>query len=180
MRKLMTFVFTCAVLGILSCGTDGWKVVETDDFTISFPLTPVDTALFDDSIPGFRLFLEMDERGIDSNRYYSLTQYTMPDSLSDLGDYHEHLFRNDVQVFAWSINGVLADTIGKPIVAGQVKGYEYRILLDQNAGIARIRKFAQHRKLYSLMVLTDNIHIANKQADKFLNSFRLKKKTLVQ
>jgi hypothetical protein len=177
MKKVFFFLIGFSLLQE-SCSDDGWKVVSTDDYTIAFPITPQDTAVFDDSLPGIRLFVQMDERSIDSNRYYSFTQYTMKDSLSSLDEYHERLFHSDVQIFAWSINGTLADSVGKPVQAGQVTGYEYRVLLDANAGIARIRKFAQFKHLYTLMVLTDNKHIANLQADKFLNSFQMKKKNL--
>lgn len=170
------FAAACSALFLLSScdSSGGWRVFDSAAYTVEFPGVPSDTATMEGDLSGVKLFYQPAENGLDSNVYYSVAQYTLADSLTGLADYYERLFRTDVQIFAWGINGILADSVGKPVVAGKVRGFEYRVLLDQNAGIARIRKFALGRRIYTVMVLTDNAHIANQQANRFLNSFRLK------
>jgi hypothetical protein len=159
---------------LTACGNAGWDVFETDTWSVEFPGTPKDTASIDGDVSSVKVFYEPKENKLDSNVYYSVSNYNMKDSLVQLASYHEKLFHTDVQIYAWGIGGILADSVGKPVKAGTISGYEYRVIIGENAGLARIRKFAFGRRVYTVLVLTENAYIANKQADYFLNSFRFK------
>ncbi|MGL5889848.1 MAG: hypothetical protein ACRC3B_08180 [Bacteroidia bacterium] len=172
LKKILPALFFAFLLA--SCGGAGWNTYETDTWSVEFPGTPKDSASVAGDASSVKVFYEPQENKLDSNVYYSVSNYTMKDSLNQLASYYEKLFHGDVQVYAWGIGGILADSVGKPVKAGNISGYEYRVIIGENAGLARIRKFALGRRVYTVLVLTENAYIANVQADYFLNSFRFK------
>lgn len=171
-RKILPALLFMFLLA--ACGNAGWNTYETDNWSIEFPGTPKDTATLEGDLSGVKVYFEPKENKLDSNVYYSVSNYTMKDSLNQLSSYYEKLFHGDVQVYAWGIGGILADSVGKPVKAGNTAGFEYRVIIGENAGLARIRKFASGRRVYTVLVLTENAYIINKQADRFLNSFVIK------
>ncbi len=172
MRTL--FIPALFLLLLASCGHGGWVVFETDAWTAEFPAPPKDTATMEGNISGIKIYYEPPQGHLDSNVYYSVSQYTMNDTTSELAPHLEKLFRADVQVFAWGVGSGFVDTIVRPVKAGAGNGFEYRVTVGDNAGIARIRKFAWGKRIYTVMVLTENSRLINTQADRFLNSFKLK------
>lgn len=171
-KKILPAVLFLFLLA--ACSNAGWDTYETDTWSVEFPGTPKDTASIDGEASSVKVFYEPIENKFDSNIYYSVSNFSMKDSLAQLASYHEKLFHTDVQIYAWGIGGILADSIGKPVKAGTILGYEYRVIMGENTGLVRIRKFAFGRRIYTVLVLTEDTYIANKQADYFLNSFRFK------
>lgn len=166
----------CLTLGILfaiGCSSGGWRVVEGDEFTIEFPGIPIDTATAVAETAGAKLYFIPVEGGLDSNAYYAVSVYTLPDSLGLLGDQLDDMLLKDAEIYAWSMGAFLADS-GKVVKSGTYEGREYTIFMAQNAGVIKMRKFAKGKHLYTLIVITQNAFMDNKDVFYFLDSFKLK------
>jgi hypothetical protein len=171
MKKLSAlFLFVCLIAG---CSSGGWRVVDGEEFTIEFPGIPVDTATAVGDASGARLYFIPVDDGIDSNAYYAVSVYTLPDSASLLGDQLDAVLLKDAEIYAWSMGAFLTDS-GKVVKSGAYEGREYTIFLAENAGVMKMRKFAKGKQLYTLYVLTQNAYIDNKDVFRFLDSFKLK------
>ncbi|HET6990291.1 MAG TPA: hypothetical protein VFJ43_03160 [Bacteroidia bacterium] len=158
-----------------SCGTD-WKVYETSEFSIEFPGIAKDTVIVEGNAASPRYYFEPIEGSLDSNMYYSISLYSLPDSVSLVKDELNRLYKTDVQIYAWSIGGELADS-GRVVKSGNIEGREYKVVIAGNRGISTVRKFAVGKHLYTLLVVTENMKLNNKAIRKFLDSFKLKKET---
>lgn len=171
LRNLLFFGLTMLLLH--SCGMGGWRVVDGAEFTVEFPGEPKDTATMQGKISGGKLFYEPVEGGLDSNLYYAVSFYTLPDSAKLLGEQLNDMLYTDAQIYAWGIGAILADS-GKVVKSGITEGREYKVLLSQNAGVTTIRKFAYGKRLYTLTVITDNRNLDNSSIRRFMESFKLK------
>ena len=158
-----------------SCSGDDWKTSEHASFTVKFPGTPKDTVTQDGQFTGSKIFYEPGDGSLDSNLYYAVSWYELPDSLSSLGNKTNDVLRTDVQIYAWSIDGNLLND-GQPVKNDDTQGMEYKVTLSGNAGMATVRKYILGKQLYTLIVLTDNDHLNNGSIGHFMNSFHLKKK----
>jgi len=157
-----------------SCSIGDWKVYDTSEFSIEFPGAAKDTVTMDGSFAGARTYFEPVEGALDSNLYYAVSLYTLPDSLSVMGNEADDLMKNDVRIYAFGIGGVLADT-GHVIKNGDLQGLEFKVFLEGNKGVATIRKFAVGKHLYTLLVVTENMKLNNAAIRRFMESFKLKK-----
>lgn len=171
MRYFIAVIFSSLLL--LSCGMGGWRVVDGGDFTIEFPGQPQDTATMEGDYHGAKLFFEPVTGGLDSNIYYSISVYALNDSVELLGDQLDDMLLKDAEIFAWGIGAMVTDS-GKKVMSGKTEGYEYAIFLARNAGVATMRKFARGKKIYTLLVVTDNQHLNNASIRRFMDSFKLK------
>jgi hypothetical protein len=161
------------VLFLGACASGGWRVVEDDEFTIEFPGIPIDTATAVGDASGAKLYYIPPDAGLDSNAYYSVSVYTLPDSISVLGDELDDLLMKDAEIYAWSIGAFLTDS-GAVVKSGAYEGREYTIFLSQNAGVVKMRKFPKGKNLYTLLVITQNAFMDNSDVFRFMNSFKLK------
>lgn len=173
MKKLLCLALLLSLVAV-SCD-DGWKVYDASEFSISFPGTPRDTATIQAELSGARTYFEPVQGSLDSNVYYSISMYTLPDTVDLLGSKLDDYFRKDVEIYAWSIGGILADT-GRTVKSGEIEGREYKVTLEGNSGTATVRKFAYGKHLYTLLVITANDRLGNHCVNRFLDSFRLKGK----
>jgi hypothetical protein len=170
----MRSVFIIVLIAFLAgCSGGGWRVVDGGEFTIEFPGIPIDTATAVDDTYGARLYFIPAEDGLDSNAYYSVSVYSLPDSASILGEHLDEVLMKDAEIYAWSMGAFLADS-GKVVKSGNYEGREYTILMAQNAGVIKMRKFAKGIQLYTLMVITQNAYMDNQDVFRFLDSFKLK------
>ena len=163
------------LLFLSSCGPGDWRVYETSEFSIEFPGVARDTASIEGMYAGSKSYYEPIPGSLDSNLYYSVSLYSLPDSISIVKDNMRRLFETDVQIYAWSIGGDLTDT-GRVVKSGNVEGMEYKVTIAGNRGISTVRKFATGRHLYTLLVVTDNAKLENNAIRKFMESFKLKTK----
>lgn len=171
MKKVLSFF--AMMMMFAGCATGGWRVVEGDEFTIEFPGQPTDTATAVGDYSGAKLYYQPVEGGIDSNIYYAVSMYTLPDSGEVMGDQLDEMFLKDAEIYAWSMGAFLADS-GKVVKSNTYEGREYKIFLASNAGIVTMRKFVKGKHLYTLVVITGNEALENKLIYKFLDSFKLK------
>jgi hypothetical protein len=155
-----------------SCASD-WRVYDGSEFSIEFPGLAQDTATIEGKFAGGRTFYEPVQGSLDSNLYYAVSMYTLPDSLSVLGDNLDDFLKTDVNIYAWTIGGTLSDS-GRVVKSGNVEGREYKVLLQSNKGVSTVRKFAYGKHLYTLLVVTENMKLDNAEIEKFMNSFKLK------
>jgi hypothetical protein len=171
--KIALACLTVALLCVVGCSSGGWRVVDGDEFSIEFPGIPIDTATMVGETAGARLYFIPVDGGLDSNAYYAVSFYTLPDSANLLGDQLDDVFLKDAEIYAWSMGAFLADS-GKVVMSGTYEGREYTIGMAQNAGIIKMRKFAKGKHLYTLIVITQNAYMDNKDVFYFLDSFKLK------
>lgn len=171
MRRIFFVIALVIFLG--GCSGGGWRVVDGGEFTVEFPGIPIDTATAVDDAAGARLYFIPAEDGLDSNAYYSVSVYSLPDSISILGEHLDDVLMKDAEIYAWSMGAFLADS-GRVVKSGSYEGREYTIFMAQNAGVIKMRKFAKGIHLYTLMVITQNAYIDNQDVFKFLDSFKLK------
>lgn len=171
----MKHLLSCFIVPLLlaGCASGGWRVIDDEEFTIEFPGLPTDTATSVGDVAGAKLFYQPREGGIDSNVYYSVSVYALPDSGEIMGDMLDDLLLKDAEIYAWSIGAILVDS-GKVVLSNGVEGREYKIFLAQNAGIVTMRKFVKGEHLYTLMVITGNYALNNTAIYRFLDSFKLK------
>ena len=167
---LPCFVF---LLFLAGCASGGWRVIDAEEFTVEFPGQPIDTVTGDMENAGTRLYYEPVEAGIDSNVYYAVSVYNLPDSAEILGDLLESIMMKDAEIYAWSMGAIVVDS-GKVVKSNTVEGREYKVFLGQNAGVVTMRKFGKGLHLYTLLVVTGNYALDNTQIYHFLDSFRLK------
>jgi hypothetical protein len=172
MKKVLGCLLVIVLVG-MGCSAGGWRVVDGEEFTIEFPGIPIDTATAVDDAAGARLYFIPAEDGLDSNGYYAVSVYTLPDSASILGDQLDEMLMKDAEIYAWSMGAFLTDS-GKVVMSGSVEGREYTIFMAQNAGVIKMRKFAKGKHLYTLIVITQNAHMDNRDVFRFLDSFKLK------
>lgn len=163
------------LLLLSSCGGGDWRVYETSEFSIEFPGAPHDTVTVEGAYAGSKSYYEPAPNSLDSNLYYAISMYSLPDSISLVKENMSQLFETDVQVYAWSIGGTLADT-GAVVKSGDVEGREYKVIIAGNRGVSTVRKFAVGRHLYTLLVVTENMKLKNHEINYFMESFKLKKK----
>ena len=156
-----------------SCGSD-WKVYETSEFTIEFPGTAHDTVTMEGGAAGAKSYYEPVEGALDSNMYYSVSMYSLPDSISIVKDNMRELFQVDANIYAWSIGGSLTDS-GRVVKSGDVEGMEFKVNVAGNRGVSTVRKFAVGKHLYTLLVVTENGKLENHAIRRFMDSFKLKK-----
>jgi hypothetical protein len=156
-----------------SCGAD-WQVYETSEFSIEFPGIVRDTVTMEGAYAGSKSYYEPVEGALDSNVYYAVSMYSLPDSISIVKENMRELFEMDANIYAWSIGGSLTDT-GRVVKSGDVEGMEYKVTIAGNSGVSTIRKFAVGRHLYTLLVVTENGKLENHAIRKFMDSFKLKK-----
>jgi hypothetical protein len=172
-----SYFFSVAGLFLLllfsSCGND-WQVYETSEFTIEFPGPVRDTVSMTGKFAGSKSYYEPIEGALDSNLYYSVSMYSLPDSIANMKDEIRGLFKMDATIYAWSIGGSLTDT-GRVVKSGDVEGMEYKVTIAGNSGVSTLRKFAVGRHLYTLLVVTENGKLENHAIRKFMDSFKLKK-----
>lgn len=161
------------IVMMASCASGGWRVVEGEEFTIEFPGQPTDTATAVGEYAGVKLYYQPAELGIDSNVYYSLSTYTLHDSVGIMGDLLDEMLLKDAEIYAWSMGAFLADS-GKVVKSNAYEGREYKIFLASNAGIVTMRKFVRGKRLYTLLVITGNEALENTQIYRFLDSFKMK------
>lgn len=171
MTKYLPCLLFILLLG--SCATGGWRVVEGEEFTIEFPGQPSDTATAVGEFSGAKLFYQPVEGGLDSNIYYAVSMYTLPDSAEIMGEMLDEIMLKDAEIYAWSMGAFLADS-GKVVKSNKYEGREYKVFLAQNAGVVTMRKFAKGKHLYTLLVITGNEALDNSMIYKFLDSFKLK------
>lgn len=171
----MKQIATCLVVLLLfaSCASGGWRVVDGEEFTVEFPGQPTDTATMVGDYSGVKLFYEPPEGGLDSNIYYALSTYTLPDSAESMGEMLEPMLLKDAEIYAWSMGAFLGDS-GKVVKNGETEGHEYKIFLSQNAGVVTMRKYVKGKHMYTLIVITANDALDNTLIYHFLNSFRFK------
>lgn len=170
-RYSLIFIFA---LLLVSCGGPGeWQVYNASEFTVEFPGPAKDTATIEGKIAGARTFYEPAEGSLDSNLYYSVSMYTLSDSIAKLGDQLDDFFRTDAQIYAWTIGGILTDS-SRIVKSGKTEGREFKVVLAENVGVATIRKFAYNKRLYTLLVITENMRLENKAIGRFMDSFKLK------
>jgi hypothetical protein len=172
-KFLLLLLFLLPLLS--SCGGD-WKVYETSEFSIEFPGPVHDTVTVEGTYAGSKSYYEPGPGALDSNMYYSVSMYSLPDSISTLKDDLQRLFDTDAKVYAWSIGGELTDN-GRVVKSGNVEGKEYKVNIAGNRGISTIRKFAYGKHLYTLLVVTENMKLENHEIRKFMDSFKLKTKS---
>jgi hypothetical protein len=156
-----------------SCGSD-WKVYDTSEFSIEFPGAVRDTVTMEGAYAGSKSYYEPAKGTLDSNLYYSVSMYSLPDSISVVEENMRELFKMDANIYAWSIGGSLTDT-GRVVKSGDVEGMEYKVTIAGNSGVSTLRKFAVGRHLYTLLVVTENGKLENHAIRKFMDSFKLKK-----
>ena len=173
MLKQFLFCLTVIVLFASGCASGGWRVVDGGEFTVEFPGQPIDTATAVGDAAGAKLYFIPAESGIDSNIYYAVSVYTLDDSAEIMGDLMDEIMLKDAEIYAWSMGAFLSDS-GKVVKSGNYTGYEYTIFLAQNSGILKMRKFAKGKHLYTLVVITGNEYLGNRDIYKFLDSFKLK------
>lgn len=161
------------VLLFTACASGGWRVVAGDEFTVEFPGEPKDTATMEGDYSGAKLYYQPQEGGIDSNVYYAVSMYTLPDSVEMMGEVMDDLLLKDAEIYAWAIGAIVTDS-GKVVKSGTYEGREYKIFLSQNAGVVTMRKFVKGKHLYTLMVITGNAYLDNSYIYRFLDSFKLK------
>lgn len=171
MKKLSLLLLFLPFL-LASCADD-WKVYGTSEFSIEFPGPVKDTTTMVGNLAGSKVYYEPVSGSLDSNLYYSVSLYTLPDSVSVLGDDMDDIIQTDVKIYAWSIGGILADS-GRVVKSGTYSGKEFKVFLPQQTGTATIRKFAKGKHLYTLLVVTDQMRLNNQAIERFLNSFKLK------
>ena len=172
MKKILACL-TFVMLLAMGCSSGGWRVVDGEEFSIEFPGVPIDTATAVGEAAGARLYFIPAEEGLDSNAYYAVSLYTLPDSVSILGDQLDEMLMKDAEIYAWSMGAFVTDS-GKVVKSGNTEGREYTIFMAQNAGVIKMRKFAKGKHLYTLVVITQNAYMDNKDVFKFLDSFKLK------
>lgn len=161
------------VLVLAGCSAGGWRVVDGDEFTIEFPGIPIDTVTAVGDAAGAKLYYIPAEEGLDSNAYYSVSVYSLPDSATILGSQLDDLLMKDAEIYAWSMGAFLTDS-GKVVKSGAYEGREFTIFLAQNAGVVKVRKFAKGKNLYTLLVITQNAYMDNSDVFRFMDSFKLK------
>ncbi|MDQ3110876.1 MAG: hypothetical protein M3R17_13365 [Bacteroidota bacterium] len=176
-RTLLLPLFFLPLL-FSSCTMGDWRVYETSEFSIEFPGIVNDTVTMEGKYAGSKSYYEPVPGSLDSNLYYSVSMYSLPDSLSADNDV-KGIFDLDANVYAWSIGGTLTDT-GRVVSSGDVKGMEYKVTIAGNSGVSTIRKFIIGRHLYTLLVVTENKNLENHAIRKFMDSFKLKKKAQVK
>lgn len=176
---LLPLLLFCLPLFFTSCNMGDWRVYETSEFSIEFPGTVRDTVTMEGTYAGSKSYYEPVAGALDSNMYYSISMYSLPDSISVLKENLRDLFDTDVKIYAWSIGGELTDT-GRVVKSGEVEGMEYKVIIAGNRGISTVRKFAVGRHLYTLLVVTENQKLENHAIRKFMESFKLKTKANVQ
>ncbi|HLG03916.1 MAG TPA: hypothetical protein VI731_10005 [Bacteroidia bacterium] len=159
------------LLLFVSC-REKWVVYAADEFTIEFPEAPGDTATISERTVNVKVFYEPETGSGDSNLYYSLSVYSLSDSIAILGDDLKDFFKKDVQIFAWSIGAGFEDT-GRVVTSGKTQGREYTVVMADNT-VATVRKFAYGKNLYTLMVITGGCCYDNSQQRKYFESFKLK------
>lgn len=171
----MKTALSCFVLMLLlsSCAGGGWRVVDAEEFTIEFPGQPLDTATMTGNASGAKLYYEPVQGGIDSNIYYAVSTYALPDSAELMGDLLDDILLKDAEIYAWSMGAIVVDS-GKVVMSNQTEGREYKIFLASNAGVVTMRKFAKGKNLYTLIVVTGNEALDNTMIYRFLDSFKLK------
>lgn len=168
--------FACLTVGLLfavGCSTAGWRVFDGEEFTVEFPGIPIDTATAVGDAAGAKLYFIPAEGALDSNAYYAVSLYTLSDSISLLGDQLDDMLLKDAEIYAWSMGAFLTDS-GSVVKSGNYEGREYTIFMAQNAGVIKMRKFAKGKHLYTLVVITQNAYMDNKDVFRFLDSFKLK------
>ncbi|CAN5309110.1 hypothetical protein BH09BAC5_BH09BAC5_25410 [soil metagenome] len=170
--KFLTLLFLPAFFS--SCGAGDWKVYDTSEFSIQFPGPVRDTATMVGAYAGSQSFYEPVPNSLDSNMYYSVSMYSLPDSISLVKENIRQLFDTDVNVYAWSIGGNLTDS-GRVVKSGTIEGREYKVAIAGNRGISTVRKFAIGKHLYTLLVVTENMKLENHEIRQFMESFKLKK-----
>jgi hypothetical protein len=171
MKKLFPLLFVIALF--VACASGGWRVVSGDEFSVEFPGEPKDTATMEGDYSGAKLYFQPVEGGIDSNVYYSVSMYTLPDSAEQMGELLDEMLLKDAEIYAWAIGAIVTDS-GKVVKSGNVEGREYKIFLARNAGVVTMRKYAKGKHLYTLMVITGNEFLENSLIYRFLNSFKFK------
>jgi hypothetical protein len=171
--KHVVYFLAIVALFISGCANGGWRVVDGGEFTVEFPGAPIDTATAVGDAAGAKLYFIPVDNGIDSNIYYAVSVYTLDDSAEIMGDLLDEIMLKDAEIYAWSMGAFLSDS-GKVVKSGKYSGYEYSVFLAQNSGILKMRKFAKGKHLYTLVVITGNEYLENKDIYKFLDSFKLK------
>ena len=160
---------------LFSCGGGDWRVYDTSEFSIEFPGPARDTVAMEGSYAESKSYFEPVPNSLDSNMYYAISMYSLPDSISLVKENMVRLFETDVQIYAWSIGGTMADT-GIVVKSGDVEGREYKVIIAGNRGVSTVRKFAIGKHLYTLLVVTENTKLNNHAIKYFMESFKLKKK----
>ena len=174
-KNLKIFLISTFLIAFLSsCGFGDWKVYDTSEFSIEFPGVVRDTVTTFNNIAGVKYYFEPVQGALDSNMYYSVSMYSLPDSIGIVKENIVQLFKADVKNYANSIGGVLADS-GRTVKSGDVEGREFKVTIAGNCGIVTVRKFALGKHLYTLLVVTENMKLNNHVIRKFMDSFKLKK-----
>ncbi len=172
MKRILACL-TFVVLLAAGCMSGGWRVVEDEEFTIEFPGIPVDTVTAVGETAGAKMYFIPVDGGLDSNAYYAVSVYELNDSASILGDQLDDMLLKDAEIYAWSMGAFLTDS-GRVVTSGTYEGREYTIFLAENAGVLKMRKFAKGKNLYTLVVITRNAYMDNRDVFRFLDSFKLK------
>src|SRR5665213_2744944 len=142
------------------CSPGDWRIYQTSEFTIEFPGNASDTVTLVGNTASAKTYFEPAPGSLDSNLYYSISLYSLPDSLTILGNDLNAFFKMDAKIYAWGIDGVLADS-GRVVKSGNVNGMEFKVFLPNSQGITTVRKFAIGKHLYTLLVVTENMKINN-------------------
>ncbi|MBI3511142.1 MAG: hypothetical protein HY064_10800 [Bacteroidetes bacterium] len=168
-----TFFSSIVFLFLLASCREEWKIYDAKEFTIEFPGLAKDTATLNGDLAGLRTYYDPGPKSLDSNLYYAVSVYTLPDSADKLGNDLDEFFRADVKIYAYTMGGVLADS-GRAVKSGKIEGREYKVFLTHQAGTVTIRKFARGKHLYTLLVITSEMCLDNSQIARFMDSFKLK------
>jgi hypothetical protein len=173
MRTLAALLLLLTCFTFASCENGDWRIYEASEFTIEFPGDAHDTVTMESGLSGVKVYYEPVDGSLDSNQYYSVSMYSLPDSLLQNDTLSEKMLEMDVNIYAWSIGGNLTQT-GKKVKSGKISGFEYKVNMEGNIGVVTIRKFLYGRHMYTLLVVTDNEHLNNTDAEHYFNSFLLK------
>ncbi|MGL4598840.1 MAG: hypothetical protein ACRCYO_15090 [Bacteroidia bacterium] len=172
-KPLCVLLFFCGLFLFSSCSNDGWKDFDSAEYTVRFPGIARDTATIEGQTGGIRVFYEPGFESIDENVYYAVSVYSLPEAIDSLNNLKEAL-TTDAKIYAWSMGGEIGGE-GKAVKSGDVQGYEFKVLMPSNTGVVTLRKFALGKRLFTLLVITDNVNLNNASIGKFMDSFVLKK-----
>jgi hypothetical protein len=180
-KKMILLILNLFLFGSATLlAQENWYLFENKNCSILFPKKVESSSKpINSDVGPLTLVITMYDASndsLDENFVYGMFTTEYPDSIinSDKTEMLSKVYRGAIDGAVKNVNGVLLSE--EEIILDEFKGREIKVNYNEGLAIIRMRCILVHNTMYMLQTICLSEKEPNASAQKFLNSFKLKKR----